>query len=188
MNKQKLLIPFLFAPFVFNVQADTLTELQKCAQTKDSLVRLVCYDNIVKALNTGVKSSVPATNIQTNELTAAPQVTAPSKADIAVASQAVIVKQPQSSEEAFGQEHLNKEERKQDNSVDEVTFTIKSLSKTARKNWLITFENGQVWKQADNAYLKLSPGISVELSKGALGVVYLKKQSQNKRIRVKRQK
>jgi len=166
--------------FSGGVQADTLTELQQCAATKDSLVRLVCYDNVMKSLNTGVSSHTATSNkVRPTQ----PAVTGQATPYRPTTTQTVVIQQPKSKEDSFGQEDKQKKDE-----LDKVNFVIKSVKKDVRNKWLITFENGQVWQQTESGYLKLSAGDKVELSKGMLSAIYLKKPDSNKRIKVKRKK
>ena len=91
-------------------------------------------------------------------------------------------------EEQFGEEHLTKSKEYEKNQLNEVIFTIKSVTKNKRKQWLITFNNDQVWKQIEHEYIKLSAGDDVELTKGMFGAIYLRKIGNNKKIKVRRNK
>ena len=182
MNLNKLVSFFIAGLVVFHAQADTLTDLKKCADNKDSLERLVCYDNIVKSLKDKAAPNAPVA-IRTTEpkdpinktVATRPSVTKP-----------IVVQQQQKQiyENEFGEEHLNKPEE----SIDEVFFTVKSVRQTGRNKLSITFENGQVWHQSDDNYIKITPGNRVKLTKGMLGVIYLKTENQKRRIKVKRKK
>ena len=63
---------------------------------------------------------------------------------------------------------------------------MKSVKKNTDKKLYFTFENGQIWKQMDNARFKIKAGEKAKLKEGALGAVYLKKLGNNRSIRVKR--
>jgi len=175
---KKITIATLFIGLGFlsasHASADTLGQLIKCSKTKDSLVRLVCYDGVVKSLNSSSSVSLP-------EAVASVAVNAP---EVSTNQTPVVVK----SEDRFGSEHLTDKNKPKNKGLAQVSFTIKAAVKTLRKKWKVTFENGQVWEQTDSEYIKLSAGNKVELSKGMLGVFYLKKTDQNKKIRIKRQK
>lgn len=180
MNQNKFAAFIMASMVAYTVQADSLTDLKKCAETKDSLTRLVCYDSVVKSLNSGItKEALPAVRrtepkSATTETTALRPTTASPK----------VAKQKQMNNDEFGEEHLIKTEE----SVNEVFFTVKSVKKIVHNKLSITFENGQVWKQSDDNYIKILPGDRVKLSKGVLGVIYLKAENQNRRIKVKRRK
>lgn len=164
MIKKLLLLSTLTAVSHLS-QANTLVKLNQCAAINDSLERLVCYDELAKGINQGkVAQTMPA--IPKNSTPAATQ-----QVDIT---------------DSFGKEHIKS--KAQENLPDAITLTIQDLSKTVHGEWLITFTNGQEWKQTDGEYFKLKKGENVELKKGMLGAIYLKKFTANKRIRVKRLK
>jgi len=192
MNKKQFFATSLVALLAFNTHADSLNDLQKCAATKDSLTRLVCYDQVMKVLN-GAQIPQSVVNKQVKQQISVratePAKTVDSAAPLRpVSSKAIVVKQTTTKDEDFGQEHLAKTTAEKNNEIKEVVFVVKTAKQTARDLWLITFENGQVWKQSDSKYIKLSAGDNVVLSKGMLGAIYLKKDQKNRKIRVKRQK
>ena len=150
-----------------------MQQLVKCADTKDSLVRLVCYDNVVKSL--GKVTIKP-------DSSSVPIEQSPVKIESVVKNK----KEVTSVEDSFGREHIKK--KGADKALEQVVFTVKSLTVDGFKKKKIKFSNGQIWKQSDSVNLKLSAGDRVELSKGMLGVVYLKKLDRNKKIKVKRLK
>ncbi|GAA6205674.1 hypothetical protein [Thalassotalea sp. SU-HH00458] len=182
MNLNKLVTIFIVCLAISHVQADPITDIQKCSGIKDSLKRLVCYDNLAKSLKSSRTTKPPV----------AVRVTEPKKhsSDLVAArpsqTKPMVVKQPQKPNKVddFGGEHLKKPKE----SIDEVFFTVKSVKKVLHNKLVITFENGQVWYQTDDNYLKVLPGDRVKLSKGMLGVIYLKTEKQKRRIKVKRRK
>ena len=166
MNKTTLLSIFSIGLVSMSVTAGTLnTEFAKCSQVKDSLARLVCFDDLAKTVSV---SSVP--NEQHSESKLAVKKVAP------VASK----------DASFGAEHLKKTNVSEEDL--QVVFVVAKLTKNQFSKWFVTFENGQQWKQTDSVYFKLKVGESVILKKGALGAVYLKKNDpeSNRKIRVKR--
>lgn len=185
MNLNKLVSLFFASLLAFNVQADILTDIKKCADNKDSIERLVCYDNIANSLKSITTPNAPVVIRKVEPQASKNSIVAarPSVAKTIVVQQQ-LQKQKQINEEEFGEEHLNKSE----DSIDEVFFTVKSVRKVGHNKLSITFENGQVWQQSDNNYIKISSGGRVKLSKGMLGVIYLKTENQKRRIKVKRRK
>ncbi|MDO6446751.1 hypothetical protein Q4493_13285 [Colwellia sp. 1_MG-2023] len=181
MKLSKLVILLITAVYMFNVHADTLVDLKKCAENKDSLERLECYDNVVKWLDSHV-SSKPTDSLRVTEPKdhTTPVAIRPSQA------KPVVVQQPQKQKQVddFGGEHLKKDKE----SIEEVFFTVKSVKRVRQNKLVVTFKNGQVWYQTDDNFLKVLPGDRVKLSKGMLGVIYLKTENQNRRIKVKRRK
>lgn len=163
LNKIIVICTTLFAVSI-SAHANSLSELNRCATINDSLERLVCYDELAKTINQG-KAPLKVVKKTTVEANKPLQVV------------------KKSAEDNFGQEHLDKEQQA---PVQNVTLTIASLEKINKRAWLITFTNGQKWKQTDSEALRLKEGLDVQLVRGALGSIYLKKQNANKRIRVRR--
>lgn len=158
--------------------ANSLEKLMECSQTKDSLVRLVCYDNVVKSLNQNKNTTMHSTATTDKTLQVKSAVIKTKKEQPEVASK----------EDKFGSEHLVSTIQKKKSELDKVTFTIKSAKKVVHNKWKVTFNNEQVWKQSGSEYIKLAAGDQVELSKGAFGSFHLKKLDGNRSIRVKRTK
>ena len=152
-----------------SLQANTLTKLNQCSTVKDSLERLVCYDELVKEVNSG-NPSQPATVQTSSELTK-PQNLTP-------------VAAPRSAADNFGREHIRS--REEIDAVKNIRFTVEEAEQDQYGSWLITFTNGQKWKQTDGTTLRLKPNQEVELQRGVLGAIFLKRLDANKRIRVKR--
>lgn len=156
-----------------SVSADTLTtQLAQCAQVQDSLARLVCYDDLVKA------ASLPSVSKKQTVI-----VSKESKKSSVPSSSAVLSK-----EASFGAEHLNNKNVSEEDL--QVVFTVDKVKKDQHGKWRFTFKNGQQWKQTDDSYFKVKAGESVLLKKGVLDAIYLKKNdsNSNRKIRVKRVK
>jgi len=167
MKSNSLITLAILALLSLTARAETLNSgLVKCAKIQDSLVRLVCFDDLAEqAANVVAKPSIATSaKNQTLALSAATKA-----AD-------------------FGAEHLKKSN---DEAADlQVVFTIEKLSKDPYGKLRFTFSNGQQWQQTDSAFMKVNVGDSVLLKKGFLDAVYLKKNkpNSNKKIRIKRQK
>jgi len=168
-----IVLGFLFLPNI--VVAETLVErMNACAQTKDSLVRLMCYDNLAKG------DLLLKNNIKDIELKVTDKKPIVSK-KIPSSSATAKVK---NKDDSFGEEHLVKEKRH--DGIKQVNFIIASVDKDIRGNLRFVFENGQVWKQIGESHFSVKVKEHVKISKGMLGAFYLKKLNQNKSIKVKR--
>jgi len=168
-----IVLGFLFLPNI--VLAETLVERMKvCAKTKDSLVRLMCYDNLAKD-DLLIKNS--SKEIELKVVNKRP--TTPEKA-----SSSAVTAKVKNEDDSFGGEHLVKE--KSYDGLKQVNFIIASANKDIRGNLRFVFENGQVWKQTDKTHFSVKVKEHVKISKGMLGAFYLKKLNQNKSIKVKR--
>ncbi len=169
MNKTTLLSIFSIGLVSMSVTAGTLnTELAKCSQVKDSLERLVCFDDLAKTA-----SLSPVSEKQSSTL-------------VPVAKKSASIAPIVSKEENFGAEHLKKTNVSEDDL--QVVFVVEKLKKDQYGKWRFTFKNGQQWKQSDSGYFKLKVGESVLLKKGVLDSIFLKKNdaNSNRKIRVKR--
>jgi hypothetical protein len=157
--------------FTLTSNAQSLNmHLEACVKIKDNSMRLNCFDKMAEQVQ------LPQNIVsKKNRLSFADKLEEPKTASTTKA-------------EKFGAEHLKKSVTKE--SDLEIVFIIKSLSKDQFGTWRITFENGQLWKQTDDKFLKIKVGESVLLKKGFLNAVYLKKNqpNSNKKIRVKRLK
>lgn len=156
-----LLVILTVASFIKPIKANELAAIKACAKIAKDDARLTCFDQLAEQL-------------LSTELSPLAEPLSTQKTQ----------RQQTKSIEQFGQEHI-KSSNEHELSVD---FTIKLLSKNAKKRWVITFENDQVWQQKDSEYLSLSIGDEVQLSKGALGAIYLQKAGSNRKIKVRRQK
>jgi hypothetical protein len=204
-----LLRVFTFFMMLLSVNslANNTENLIKCAEQKDSLVRLLCYDEIVELLkkndidtikkvgldvNDPISSSTPSVTPSATS-SATPLVegkTANTTLNTLSPEKANSVKNNTASTavEEFGSENIESKAEQQAKELNQVIFTIKSLKKTARGQWNIIFNNGQLWKQASSDTIRLVVGNKVEVSKAALGSYKLKKVGSNRSIRVKRLK
>ncbi|WP_206486028.1 hypothetical protein [Thalassotalea sp. G2M2-11] len=179
MAKAGIIISLFSLPMFVN--AGSLSELLLCAQIKENQARLSCYDKLVASVNTEQSS-------QQSTLEVRP--TAPVKDNgeavpyRPVNNKVRIVKQPVS--EQANVVDTPKITNTQDDIIGEQVFTIAQAQKNAADDWQLTFTNGQVWWLQGESDAMFKSGQQVELNKGFLGVVYLKKADDNKRIPVKR--
>lgn len=204
-----LLRVFTFFMMLLSVNslANNTENLIKCAEQKDSLVRLLCYDEIVELLKKNDTETIKKVGLDVNDpiSSSTPSVT-PSATSSATplvegktANTTLNTLSPEKANsvknntastavEEFGSENIESKAEQQAKELNQVIFTIKSLKKTARGQWNIIFNNGQLWKQASSDTIRLVVGNKVEVSKAALGSYKLKKVGSNRSIRVKRLK
>jgi len=157
------------------VQAgDLQSSLQACAQQSDSLKRLVCFDKLAQSASVS-RSEVSAASKSAEPMAAPQPVTSVASATSSVAAP--------KAEQTFGAERVYAKKEQ----VEEVRFTVKSVTKNARGKLKITFENGQTWQQKDSgAFTKFSPGEIAVIKRGVFDSFYMKKEDSNRTIRVKR--
>jgi len=164
----KLLSITFFLSLIFFIQTANASSLKDsitvCSTIKLNTNRLNCFDSISNKLNTKHK-------IKT------------AKSDIA--NQSVPIKNKENIVNEFGASHLKTNKSK---NIDAITLTLFKTKKNLRKELILFFENGQVWQQKGHEYFKVKPGDSLKLTKGSLGAIYMKKDKQDskRKIRVKR--
>jgi hypothetical protein len=198
-----LLRVFTFFMMLLSVNslANNTENLIKCAEQKDSLVRLLCYDEIVELLKKNDTETIKKVGLDVNDPISSSTPSATSSATPLVegktANTTLNTLSPEKANsvknntastavEEFGSENIESKAEQQAKELNQVIFTIKSLKKTARGQWNIIFNNGQLWKQASSDNIRLVVGNKVEVSKAALGSYKLKKVGSNRSIRVKR--
>jgi len=147
------------------VPVDQAFEL--CRAEQNALRRLTCYDAI------NISSVVSAKSDSTTKVTAA-HVTP------AVPAKAV---QPKESAADFGMEHRNAED-----APDQVYMTVKAVRYTPRKELVVEFDNGQVWRQIDSGYYKIESGQQHYVKRGVLNSFFLGNDAGNRTVRVRREK
>ena len=178
MNPKLLLV--LFLGYASLVHAKTSEQLLTCVDIKDASQRLACYDKAMGINESKVetvkveksnKEGVSATEIVQQEST--------------TSATQVIESTSNEDEKYFGQEYKRIEE-----APDELRFIVKSSKKNALKEWRITLENGQVWKQisASSSGFKVKTGDEIVIKRGALNSFNMKKVGSKRSIKVKRTK
>jgi hypothetical protein len=168
-------VAIAFTPFT-HASSSLEAQIKKCADERDSLARLVCYDKIGKGIASKATRATLSADSKVQQQAAS---ITQSKAPVATAK--VTTK-----EDAFGKEHLKKSAAEINNDISEIKLTIKSISKNVYDKMTLTFTNGQKWKQTDSVKYRLSAGNEVLLKKGTLGTVYLSKPGTSKTMKVKR--
>lgn len=171
MIKRYIIAIFTSLSCSFAIQAaDLKNEIFVCADTKDSLSRLVCYDKLAQS----IRGTATATEVSSDLA-----VITPSQAITAVAAS--------NEAEDFGKFHLKKKPVEKD-LVTSVSSVIAKVQVLNYGKLYLTLANNQIWQQTGNNKLSIKVGDNVELVKGMLSAIYLKKEGINKRIRVKRMK
>jgi hypothetical protein len=184
MNYRKFGTLLVIVFFTFNSQADTLNKFKKCAVIEDNKERLSCYDGVLKILDSGLIDNKKNNVLKPITITA--KTIEPKQENNSAIPQVNPKPKKKGKQDQFVKAQIIKPEGRVDVSFEQVLFTVKSVKKIIHNKLLITFKNGQVWKQSDSGYLKLSSGDHVKLIKGKRDVIYLKKEGKNKRIEVKR--
>jgi hypothetical protein len=137
---------------------------RQCAQLKDSLQRLVCYDRIFQAGD----SSVPAPSAAPRTAAPAP---VPAPAPRIVAAAPAVAAAPVATP-ALGDESVQRKEKEKNKPAEPTSLEarITALKETRPQVVRLTLDNGQVWQQMDmSTVFQVSVGDSIRIEKGAMG-------------------
>jgi hypothetical protein len=146
----------------------SVDRLVGCSDIRDARDRLACFDREVAPFAKG-RPSVPAPPVARAPVTSAPatQVAPSAPARAATAAPTATAATPS----AFGDDQLGVNSKK---SVPEEERTlhaaITSIRPAGTGTWLVTLDNGQVWRHQDatqGAYLR--EGDAVTLTRASLG-------------------
>ncbi|MFC1839553.1 hypothetical protein ACFL1N_08235 [Thermodesulfobacteriota bacterium] len=177
----------IIAIFLFTVslsgQAAALS-LESCIEIEDKSERLACYDKLAGRLSTDtVKESGTAPGTVDP---VAPKANVVVPAAPAVMPTVPAVEPTPDAEAVFGLEHKQKPEEER---PDELQFKWTKKMKDGYGKWIITLENGQVWRQTDSRRFRFVNSEQwVVISRGFLGSFFMGEPGRSVEIRVKRVK
>jgi hypothetical protein len=171
-------------------QANTGLEQQLsiCAVKSDKLDRLICFDDLAakvqqaNANGHAVAVTLPAVAAQATAPTqavAATAITAPAVQSNAVP---VVSSVPQNPAADFGLQKTVEED------LGKLYFEVAAVTKDPYGAFIITLNNGQVWKQTESDRYKINKGQTIYIEKGALSSFLLGTDDRNSTTRVKRLK
>ncbi|WDE11783.1 hypothetical protein [Thalassomonas haliotis] len=146
---------------------DLKSEFSSCAQIRDSLSRLACYDKL--AQESKLNADDKAVRVKPRREAAVYTADTSKSKDNA---------------DSFGKAHLETASPGEENT--NMFSEIDKVKELHYGKLALTLTNGQVWHQTDSNKLLLEAGDKVELIEGMLSAIYLRKDGFNKRIRVKR--
>ncbi|TAA41000.1 hypothetical protein [Corallincola spongiicola] len=161
--------------------------LQQCAAISDDAQRLNCYDQLAARTQPDSPAAIaPAPDAQPLPAVK-PAEAVPAVGGLAGAPDVppVMVEEP-TAEEKFGLEH---KQVIAEDAPEALTLRISKKKKNAYGKWVLTLENGQVWKQTDSTRFsfKNKDGLVV-ITRGAVGSFFIGEPDRNKRVRAKRVK
>jgi hypothetical protein len=145
--------------------ADAQSEAgRQCAQIRDSLQRLVCYDRVFQA-----GDAAPAT--AATPRTSAPAASATPPATMRPAAPAVAVAP---AAPALGDENVRRtaKEKEATKAAEPSSLEAKvtALRETRPEIFRVTLDNGQVWQQMDMSSLfHLETGDTIRIERGTMG-------------------
>ncbi|ASM51522.1 hypothetical protein PESP_a3761 [Pseudoalteromonas espejiana DSM 9414] len=174
MKKQLLsLLVLLSAPTVtaqeINVQA-----LQACSFIENDFNRLLCYDNTV--------AGKPLTKPTEKKTLTPPKAVTNVTPNVSAPVAAVTATAPAAKGDDFGLEHKEITKDKDEN----ITALVSSVKKAPYGELIISLDNDQQWRQIGSDSLKLKESDTVVISRGVFNSFLLRKEGQNRSIRVKR--
>lgn len=183
----KMLLGAVFGAFLFpmTATAETLSEaLLKCSKEQNSLKRLVCFDSVTKDVKQYEDGERPAFTIPSfgNEPVARREPAAP-RSNAGQARTTPAPNQPESDISDLGLPKVVKRDIKKG---EKVYVTVAEAKRDPRKKWILTFENGQEWRQTDTVSIKVEAGDVMYIERGIFGSFFASSDDIKKRIRVKR--
>ena len=161
--------------------------LQACSMIENNAKRLTCYDKIMgvetpkTAVTVAKPEHVPVTPAHFENSHVKPVAWATVKAEKPSQPVAPAAATNANSQSEFGLEHKVKEE-----AGDELVAVVASLKQSKHNGLTLTLENGQTWRQIGSDSFKLKTGDTVVISRAMFNSFLMKKQGQNRSIRVKR--
>ncbi|WP_417763406.1 hypothetical protein [Shewanella sp.] len=154
-----LWLAMLSVGFTLPAMASVEQSLQQCVQITNDTQRLACFDELSASINTA--------NIQI-------EVATPATSSVPSPSSSAVDRFGAKPKEAI-------------NEPDEIKLTVASINKSPRGALIITFENGQIWRQLQAQRYRLRPGDKVTIEKAALGSFLLRAEGRNQSTRVQRE-
>ena len=158
------------------LQAGELSDaLNECRQQQNALKRLVCYDEIsLQSASQPVATTVPVDNVIEDS--------AASTAQPATVSRAAPVAKSTEADKNFGLEH----KQTADNKADQLYFTVSAISYSPRKELIVEFDNGQIWRQSGTDYYKIAVGEKHYVKRGLFNSFRLGNDDDNRTVKVRR--
>jgi hypothetical protein len=180
-NKLLLVLPSLSlsALMLLPLQASetSLTEaLAQCQQEQDTLLRLRCYDAIEVELRKSQAQPAPAAT--------KPQRQPEPKA---TRQQSQAEPEPAASEPpAAAEDRFGKPKQQAADEPDRIYSVVSNVEQDIHGHLIITFENGQTWRQVSSGYYPINPGEEHYIRRAMLGSFLLSSDSSNRTTRVRR--
>jgi len=181
--KPSLVIAISLFAVSLSGQAATLS-LESCAAIEHPVERLACYDTLAGRLPAGTSEASDTAPSAVDPVAPKADVIVP--AAPAVTPTVPAVEPTPDAEAIFGLEPKREPEEERPHKR-QLKWTKKK--RDAYGKWIITLENGQVWRQTDSTRFSFKNSEQwVVVSRGALGSYFLGEPERNRRIRVKRVK
>lgn len=155
--------------------------MKQCAQTQNSLQRLVCFDRIASRLQDYSDEVLP----QARVVTSAPLTSASSQPRVVKSvstgpsDDVDLPFEPNNSVEDFGRVEIIK---------DTLLASVAAITYDRNDYFTVTLNNGQMWRQTEVSRIKIDVGDRIEIEEGVFGSFILTSEASNRTARVKRVK
>lgn len=146
-----------------------------CHSIQDQLQRLACYDEAAEA----VVNCASQTD-KLDRLVCFDSLGKPARASITAKPAAPQAAAPTTPDERFGLNNKRPEE------PEAIKASVSTLKSDPYGKFIITLDNGQVWKQIDSKRFRLKKDKPVTIEKASLGSFMLTQEGSSKSARVKR--
>jgi hypothetical protein len=171
-----------------------------CMQIAGSQQRLACFDQLAvnqqtikpntdsPVIESSPTKALPATKVLVKKPAPAVEkiLAQPSHVPIVSAQPTATAKnvepEPVLAVEEFGFEGKIAAKRQ----IDKLSAKVTAVRQNLYKAKIVTLDNGQVWQQTDTVRIRIRPGDTIYVKRGALGSFFIGTFDGNKRIRVKR--
>lgn len=161
----------ILALISLNVSADaTATKMLSCSSLEVPLERLACFDKIVTSLSAGVTVPGPATEAMGEPLPAV-------KGDELETTDSAAINQQ------FGQEHWESQREGM-----QLEARVSAAYKNAYGKWVVTLDNGQVWKQLRSETIRIRVDDSVLIERGLMNSFFFRLNNNDRQIKFSRVK
>lgn len=151
---------------------------RQCAQVRDSLQRLVCYDRIFQAGDSAAPTAVPRAATPVPAPAPVP-VPAPARPPVVASAPVIAAVAPPS----LGDEIVQRKGKEKDKAAEPASLeaTITALKETRPDVVRLTLDNGQVWQQMDmSSVFQVTLGDTVRVEKGTMGGYRLARTSRGR--------
>lgn len=152
--------------------------LAECRQQQNALKRLVCYDEISVA--TAARN--PIKPAPSHPLPSTAQADSQAHAQPVTSVQSAPVVKAAISDD-FGLEHKKKVTEEQ---ADQLYLTVSGISYSPRKELIVEFDNGQVWRQNGSGFYAINVGERHFVKRGMFNSFTLGNPDNNRTIKVRR--
>ncbi|TKB56096.1 hypothetical protein [Ferrimonas aestuarii] len=173
MNKTATLCFALFSPLALAAQ--------NCSDISDQRQRLACFDKAATAMANCQKFEDKLDRLLCFDELAGKQPQAVAVVAPVSKPAPTPAAQTASAEDRFGMPKVEAEDEAQSLSA-----TVSKVKFDAYDRFIITLDNGQVWKQAESRRYKIKPDYKVTIEKAALGSFLLIAEGRGGSTRVKR--